>query len=91
MSEPVIAVLNVMILFMVLLLPFGFYRVWIGRGLADRLLAIEMVTSLLIGISILVGLLANTNITIDVGIVLAALGFAGTLSVARYIAEGRVF
>ena len=91
MSEPVIAALNAMILFMVLLLPFAFYRVWIGRGLADRLLAIEMVTSLLIGISILVGLLANTNITIDVGIVLAALGFAGTLSVARYIAEGRVF
>lgn len=55
------------------------------------MLAIEMVTSLLIGISLLVGLLAQTNITIDIGIILGALGFAGTLSVARYIAEGRVF
>lgn len=91
MSEPVNAILSVMIIFMVLLLPFGFYRVWIGRGLADRMLAIEMVTSLLIGISLLVGLLANTNITIDIGIILGALGFAGTLSVARYVAEGRVF
>lgn len=91
MSDPVSAALSVMIIFMVLLLPFGFYRVWIGRGLADRMLAIEMVTSLLIGISLLVGLLASTNITIDIGIILGALGFAGTLSVARYVAEGRVF
>lgn len=91
MSGAVDVVLNILIVTMVALLPFAFYRVWIGRGLADRLLALEMITALLIGLSILVGLRMQTDVTIDVGIMLAALGFAATISVARYIAEGRVF
>lgn len=91
MNAAVLLILNVLIVVMVLLLPFAFYRAWIGRGLADRLLALEMISALLIGLSILIGLRMQTDVTIDVGIVLAALGFAATLSVARYIAEGRVF
>jgi multisubunit Na+/H+ antiporter MnhF subunit len=91
MSEATLVVLNFSLIFMVILLPFSFYRVWIGRGLADRLLALEMVTALIIGIAIIYGLITNSDMSFDVGIILAALGFAGTMSIARYIAEGRVF
>jgi multisubunit Na+/H+ antiporter MnhF subunit len=91
MSESVMVILNVSLIVLVALLPFAFYRVWIGRGLADRLLALEMITALLIGIAVVLGLILDTDMTFDVGIILAALGFAGTMSIARYIAEGRVF
>lgn len=91
MSGAAAVVVNGLIVVMVALLPFSFYRVWIGRGLADRMLALEMISALLIGLSILLALQTDSDMTIDVGIILAALGFAATLSVARYIAEGRVF
>lgn len=91
MSSAVVVVLNVLLMAMVLLLPFACYRVWVGRGLADRMIGIEMVSALLIGISILLALIGSSDMPIDVGIILAALGFAGTLSIARYVAEGRVF
>jgi multisubunit Na+/H+ antiporter MnhF subunit len=91
MSGSVMVVLNVLLLVMVGLLPFAFYRVWIGRGIGDRMLGLEMISTLLVGISILLALVSDSDMVIDVGIILAALGFAGTISIARYVSEGRLF
>jgi len=46
---------------------------------------------LLIGIIVLLGLVQGSSLVIDVGIALAALSFVGTLAVARYISDGKVF
>ena len=51
----------------------------------------EMVATLLIGIVILLAILQETDTTLDVGIVLGALGFVGTMGIARYISEGRLY
>ena len=74
----------------VLVIPCA-YRVWIGPTAADRLQAIDTITTLLIGIIVILALLQGISMFIDVAIALAAFAFIGTLALARYISEGKVF
>lgn len=83
---------NIALVIMVFLLPLAFYRVArFGQEAADRLVGVDMITNLLVGIVVLLAIVNRTDTTIDIGIVIAALSFAGTVSIARYISEGRVF
>ncbi len=83
---------NVALLILVVLLPIAFYRVAKPhQNAAERLVGVDIITNLLVGIVILLAVVENTDTTIDIGIVLAAVSFAGTVSIARYISEGRVF
>ena len=82
--------IQVVLLIMVGLLIPASYRVVVGGTLADRLLAVDLVTTLLIGIIVLFALVENSEIFIDMAIALAAFAFIGTISIARYISEGRV-
>ena len=79
-----------LIVLMVLILPCA-YRVWVGPTAADRLQAIDAITTLLIGIIIVLALLRDTAMYIDIAIALAAFAFIGTIALARYISEGKVF
>ncbi len=76
---------------MVGLLVIATYRIWAGPSPADRLQATETTTTLLIGVIVVLALLQRSSLLVDVGIALAAFAFVGTLVVARYLAEGRVF
>ena len=73
-----------------LLLPCA-YRAARGPSIADRLLAIDLITTLLTGIIVLIAILDGAEILIDIGIGLAALSFIGTVSIARFISDGKVF
>jgi multicomponent Na+:H+ antiporter subunit F len=79
-----------LVVLVVLILPCA-YRVWIGPTAADRLQAIDAITTLLIGIIIVLALLRETAMYIDVAIAIAAFSFIGTIALARYISEGKVF
>ncbi len=79
-----------LIVLVVLIIPCA-YRVWRGPSAADRLQAIDAITTLLIGIIVVLALLRGTVMFIDVAIALAAFGFIGTIALARYISEGKVF
>jgi multisubunit Na+/H+ antiporter MnhF subunit len=83
--------LNAGLFLMVVFLAIGSYRVWRGPTAADRLQAFELANTLLVGIIVLVGVVLENSLIIDVGIALAAFSFIGTLAIARYLAEGRVF
>jgi multisubunit Na+/H+ antiporter MnhF subunit len=76
---------------LVILLVASSYRVWRGPTPADRLQAVDAATTLLIGIIIVLTMVQGSAYLIDVGIALAALGFVGTMAIARYIADGKVF
>jgi multisubunit Na+/H+ antiporter MnhF subunit len=71
---------------MVLQLVLCGYRVIRGPSPADRLQA-----AVLIGIIIVLGLVQRSSLLIDVGIALAAFAFVGTVAIARYLSEGRMF
>ncbi len=48
-------------------------------------------TTVLIGIIVVLVLVQRSPFLIDVGIALAAFAFVGTLAIARYLSEGRLF
>ncbi len=79
-----------LVVLVILIVPCA-YRVWVGPSAADRLQAIDTITTLLIAIIIVLALLHGTTMLVDVGIALAAFAFIGTLALARYISEGKVF
>lgn len=91
MSEFVNANVQLALAVMVLLLVASTYRLWRGKNPAERLQAIDTATTILIGIIVLLALVQGTSMLVDVGIALAALGFVGTLAIARYLSEGKVF
>ncbi len=91
MSEIIDLLINLALIVQVILLPFPFYLVLFGETTTDRLVGVDTITTLIVGIVVVLALVENLNTTLDMGIGLAALSFAGTLSIARYIAEGRVF
>jgi multicomponent Na+:H+ antiporter subunit F len=91
MSEILDFLINAALVIQVILLPFPFYLVLFGKTTTDRLVGVDTITTLLVGIVVVLALVENLDTTLDMGIGLAALSFAGTLSIARYIAEGRVF
>lgn len=86
-----ITLVNISLLVMVLLMIPTTWRVYKGPSAADRLQAIELLTTQLVGIIVLLALVEGTEIVIDMAIALAAFAFVGTFAVARYISEGRVF
>lgn len=73
-----------------LLIPCA-YRAAVGPKIADRLLAVDLITTILIGIIVVLALIDDDAALIDIGIALAALSFIATLAMARYISEGKVF
>ncbi len=73
-----------------LLIPAS-YRIIVGETLPDRLQAMDLITTLLIGIIVMLALVEETEVFVDMAIALAAFAFIGTISIARYISEGRVF
>lgn len=92
MSDTILLLANIALLVQVILLPLVFYFLVVrGNTSADKLVGVDTITTLLIGIVVVLAVIENTSTTVDIGISLAALSFAGTLSFARYISEGRVF
>lgn len=79
-----------LLVLVVLMLP-CIHRLAVGPSPADRLQAVDTLTTLLIGMIVVLAVLRQEWMFVDVGIVLAALGFVGTLALARYISEGKVF
>ncbi|MDI3340674.1 MAG: monovalent cation/H+ antiporter complex subunit F [Sphaerobacter sp.] len=56
-----------------------------------RVLAVEVITTLLIGLLVLYAGGRNSANYLDAALVLALLSFVGTLAAARYETEGRIF
>ncbi len=83
--------IGLILLALVLLLIPASYRVIVGPSLPDRLAAVDLITTLLVGIIVLLAVLEEATVVVDMAIALAAFAFIGTLSIARYISEGRYF
>jgi multicomponent Na+:H+ antiporter subunit F len=90
-SELAQTVTQIAVIIMIgLLLPCA-YRVFAGPSPSDRLQAIDTITTLLIGIIILLALVQGSSFVVDVALALAAFSFVATLAIARYLSEGRAF
>jgi multicomponent Na+:H+ antiporter subunit F len=91
MSEAAQTLVQLALIIMVALLAPCAYRVLVGPSPSDRLQAIETITTLLIGIVILLAMLQRSAFVVDIALALAAFAFVATLAIARYLSEGRMF
>lgn len=67
------------------------WRVWRGENVIDRLIGVELVSTLFLAILVLVSLIYRDSIYIDLALVLGALSFIGTIALAKYIADEQMF
>ncbi|HEX3051332.1 MAG TPA: monovalent cation/H+ antiporter complex subunit F [Aggregatilineaceae bacterium] len=73
--------------FSALMLGFGmaFYRLLLGPSLADRVVALDLITSLAVGTIALFAIATDTEPLLDVIAVVALTSFLGTIAFAYYI------
>jgi multicomponent Na+:H+ antiporter subunit F len=92
MSESVFQIILQMVLFlMVLMLIPAAYRLIRGPRIADRMLAIDLITTILLGIIVLLAVIERQTLLVDVALALSLLSFVATLALSRFVGEGRVF
>jgi multisubunit Na+/H+ antiporter MnhF subunit len=75
----------------VLLIGICLWRVWRGENGIDRLLNADVIGTLMLGIFVLLALFENALLYLDAALGLAVLAMIGTIALARFIANKRVF
>ncbi len=91
MTEIFIFVLYAALFVNSMLVALVVWRVWRGESALDRLVGAELTGTLILGVLVLVSLISRDSIYIDVALGLAALGFIGTIALARYIVDESVY
>jgi len=84
------------VLYLALLVHMGLlavvlWRVWRGENVIDRLTGADLLNTLTLSILVLLALIEGGSIYIDVALGLAALGFIGTIALAKYVADEQMF
>lgn len=79
-----------LVLIVIALIP-ATYRIWTGPSAMERLQALDLTTTLFVGLIVVLGIVLENSLIIDIGIALAAFSFVSTLAIARFISEGRFF
>ncbi|AEC50961.1 putative monovalent cation/H+ antiporter subunit F [Pyrococcus sp. NA2] len=64
------------------------YRVFRGPTTVDRLVAVDIMTTITVGLMVLLALYYKRMIFLDVALVYAVLSFAGVIAFARYLEGG---
>ncbi|SEM60174.1 monovalent cation/H+ antiporter complex subunit F [Halomonas caseinilytica] len=73
---------------MALALCLTFIRLFRGPSLPDRVVALELFSSILVGIIGVVAIAADVALLLDVAIVVALMGFMATIGFARFLERG---
>ncbi|WP_269930979.1 monovalent cation/H+ antiporter complex subunit F [Aminobacter sp. HY435] len=85
MADVLIGIAGVMIFFAVL---FGVIRLVLGRTAVDRVVAIDMLTVVSIGMIALYAHVSGRFVYIDVALVYGLLSFLAVLAIARFLEKG---
>ena len=74
-----------------MLIAVAIWRVWRGENVVDRLIGVELVSTLTLAVLVLVALISRESIYIDVALALGALGFIGTMALTKYAVDERMY
>jgi multisubunit Na+/H+ antiporter MnhF subunit len=66
------------------------YRVFAGPSQPDRVIALEVIGTNVVGLILVLGIKSGSHIYVDAALVIALLSFLGTVSLAKYLAGGTV-
>lgn len=80
---------NVAFIVLAVSLSFCFYRLVVGPTSPDRVVAMDTITTVIIAMIAVYSIKENSALFYDVILVLSVLGFAGTVTMAKYLAKGK--
>ena len=66
------------------------WRLAVGPGVCDRILALDTLTVNVTGLLIVAGIRTGRTDVFEVALLFAALGFVATVALARYVERGRI-
>ena len=75
----------------IVLMGVAFLRLWKGENIVDRLIGYDLLGTLTLAVLVLVALIYRQSIYIDVALALALLSFVGSVALAKYLADDRMF
>jgi multisubunit Na+/H+ antiporter MnhF subunit len=75
----------------VLLVGVALWRVWFGENVIDRLIAVELLSTLTLAVFVLIALIAGSGVYLDIAVAVAVLGYVGTVALAKYVADEQVY
>ncbi|UCF15076.1 MAG: Na(+)/H(+) antiporter subunit F [Phycisphaerales bacterium] len=64
------------------------YRAWEGPTVPDRMVAIDILGILVVGICAILGYILDLHFLVDIALAWIFVGFIGTIALAKYL-EGR--
>jgi multicomponent Na+:H+ antiporter subunit F len=79
--------LNVYFIILVVCCFFCLIRAWLGKTVPDRMVAIDIMGTLAVGMTALYALMTKRDFLIDVALAWIFLSFIGTLALAKYLAH----
>lgn len=71
-------------------LAMNLWRLFKGPGVADRILALDTMVINVIGIIVLTGIAGGSGTSFEAALLLAMVGFVGTVSYAKFLLRGDV-
>ena len=83
------AVASVLIAVLVLALALAAYRMLKGPGYADRIVALDMLTAVVVSLAALTSLATGRSAFLDVGLGAALINFASTCAFAAFLERKR--
>ena len=73
------------------LIAVAVWRLWRGNAVMDRLVAADTISTITLAIFVLLALIERDALFMDTALGVALLSFIGTLALARYIANRKMF
>ncbi len=73
-----------------LALVMNLWRLFKGPGVADRILALDTMVINVIGIIVLTGIAQNSGTSFEAALLLAMVGFVGTVAYAKFLLRGDI-
>jgi len=75
----------------ILMIAVAVWRTWRGDNAIDRLIAVELTSTLLLAVLVILAIIERNNIYMDVALGSAAVIFIGTIALTRYIRNEDIF
>ena len=61
------------------------YRLVKGPRLYDRVVALDLITSIIAGITLVYGMISGVSFLMDVAVIIFLIAFLGTVAIAKYL------
>lgn len=78
-------------IFLAILTFLCLYRAYVGPTAADRVVAINVITTKVAMLIALLSIITGQEVFVDVALIYAMMGFIATICVSKYIEKGKLY